>query len=218
MKPFTIQGFAAGCKAAMAGAEDSQLAAKRYLEQTLADNDADEIIEKLQAAVPPGAGIGEMIVHASDELTMLFARVPPRFQSGIHNHTVFACIGQLEGEEVSTVFEPAADGQGLVAARTMSSRKGEVVDLPADVIHSIENPGDGYGMSLHIYGGDFGALMEKRSLWSANGHEERAFDFQALVGESIRTMKQSRNDRGLEALAEAIPAARPMIDNLPTAD
>jgi hypothetical protein len=31
-------------------------------------------------------------------------------------------------------------------------------------------------------------------------------------------MKQSRNDKGLEALAEAIPAARPMIDNLPAAD
>jgi len=218
MKAFTIQGFAAGCKAAMAEAENRQLAAKRYLEQALADNDASEIIEKLQAAVPPGAGIGEMIVHASDELTMLFARIPPRFQSGIHNHTVFACIGQLEGEEVSTVFEPDGEGQGLVAVRTFSSRKGEVVDLPADVIHSIENPGDGYGMSLHVYGGDFGALMDKRSLWSANGHEEKAFDFVALVGESVKTMKQSRNDRGLEALADAIPAARPMIDNLPATD
>ena len=212
MKEFTIEGFAEGCKAAMAGAEDRKLAAKRYLEQTLADNDAADIIEQLQAAVPPGAGIGEMIVHASDELTMLFARVPPRFQSGIHNHTVFACIGQLEGEEVSTIFEADEEDGGLRAVRTQSCRKGEVIDLPADVVHSIENPGDGYGMSLHIYGGDFGALMEKRSLWSANGHEEKAFSFEALVGESVSMMKQSRNDKGLEALAEAIPAARPMIE------
>jgi len=212
MQPFTIEGFAKGCKAAMQQAEDRAAAARRYLEQTLAENDAAEMIETLQAAVPPGAGIGEMIVHASDELTMLFARIPPRFQSGIHNHTVFACIGQLEGEEISTVFQPSADG-GLTVANTRASRKGDVVELPADVIHSIENPGDEYGMSLHIYGGDFGALMEKRSLWSANGHEEQPFTFEALVGESVKTMKQSRNDRGLEALAEAIPAAKPMIDN-----
>jgi predicted metal-dependent enzyme (double-stranded beta helix superfamily) len=198
----------------MTEAEDRQQAAKRYLEQTLAENDPAEMIETLQAAIPAGAGIGEMIVHASDELTMLFARVPPRFQSGIHNHTVFACIGQLEGEEVSTVFEPAENGDGLTAVHTQSSRAGEVVDLPADVIHSIENPGDGYGMSLHVYGGDFGALMERRSLWSANGHDEQAFSFEALVGESVKTMKQSRNERGLEALAEAIPAAKPMIDSL----
>ncbi len=212
MKSFTIEGFAAGCKAAMNQAEDRAAAARRYLEQTLAENDAAEMIATLQAAVPPGASIGEMIVHASDELTMLFARVPPRFQSGIHNHTVFACIGQLEGEEVSTIFQPSEDG-GLTAVNTRACRNGEVIDLPADVIHSIENPGDGYGMSLHIYGGDFGALMDKRSLWSANGHEEQPFTFEALVGESVRTMKQSRNQRGLEALAEAIPAARPMIDN-----
>jgi len=212
MKSFTIEGFAAGCKAAMNQAEDRAAAARRYLERTLAENDADEMIETLQAAVPPGAGIGEMIVHASDELTMLFARVPPRFQSGIHNHTVFACIGQLEGEEISTIFQPSEDG-GLTAVNTRACRKGEVIDLPADVIHSIENPGDGYGMSLHIYGGDFGALMDERSLWSANGNEEQPFTFEALVGESVRTMKQSRNQRGLEALAEAIPAARPMIDS-----
>jgi len=212
MKPFNIEDFAAGCKAAMNQAEDRAAAARRYLEQTLADNDAGEMIETLQAAIPPGASIGEMIVHASDELTMLFARVPPRFQSGIHNHTVFACIGQLEGEEVSTIFQPSEDG-GLTAVNTRACRKGEVIDLPADVIHSIENPGDGYGMSLHIYGGDFGALMDKRSLWSANGHEEQPFSFEALVGESVKTMKQSRNQRGLEALAVAIPAAKPMIDN-----
>jgi len=54
--------------------------------------------------------------------------------------------------------------------------------------------------------------MEKRSLWSANGHREQAFSFAALVGVSVRTMKQSPDDKGLEALAGAIPAARPLIE------
>lgn len=211
MNTFTIEGFAKDCKRAMAESENRSVAAQEFLQQTLDNNDAGFMIDTLQAAVPPGAGVGEMIVHASPELTMLFARIPPRFQSGIHNHTVFACIGQLQGEEVSTVFEPVESGEGLRALETRSSRKGEVVSLDADAIHSIENPNDDYGLSLHIYGGDFGALMPKRSLWSCDGHEEKSFSFETLVGESVKVMKQSDNEKGLEALVEAIPAAKPFV-------
>ena len=212
MNTFTIDGFASGCKAAMNKADNCPLAAKQFLEQTLRDNDPEAIIEVLQVALPSGASIGEMIVHASEELTMLFARVPPRFQSGIHNHTVFACIGQLRGEEVSTIFEPAEAGRGLQVTHTLTSRTGEVVDLPADVIHCIENPREDYSLSLHIYGGDFGALMDKRSLWSTNGHEKMAFNFQDLLAESVKTMKKSGNNKGLEALVEAIPSAKNLVE------
>lgn len=212
MNTFTIETFAIGCKTAMAGSQDRQAAAKHYLQKTLSENDPGIIVNALQAAVPEGASVGEMIVHASDELTMLFARVPPCFQSGIHNHTVFACIGQLTGEEVSTVFEEEPDTGDLKPIQHVTTRVGEVADLPADVIHSIENPRDEFSLSLHIYGGDFGALMEKRSLWSSTGHQEMPFSFEGLVGESIKTMKQSQNDKGLEALAEAVPAVKPLIN------
>ena len=229
MGSFTIEGFAAGCKQAMATAGAStagasvgastvasvaarQPAARAYLEKTMAENDPADIIAVLDAAIPEGADIGEMIVHASPELTMLYARVPPRFQSGIHNHTVFACIGQLAGGEIGVAYERDPDGGGLRVKKQVSIKAGEVASLPADAIHHIENPNQTTGSALHIYGGDFGAVMDQRSLWTTDGHAEIPFNFQALLGESIKAMKASGNQAGLDALVEAIPAVKPLVE------
>lgn len=211
MKKFSIEGFAAACKQAMADSNDRQQAASQLLEQTLADNNAQEIIQTLEAAIPPDADIGEMIVHQSPELTMLYARVPARFQSGIHNHTVFACIGQLSGSEKSTVYKPTDEGK-LEVTNTLTSRVGEVVSLPEDAIHHIENPNDATSASLHIYGGDFGAIMDERSLWSYDNHQETAFNFQGLVKESVKGMKMNQNEAGLNALVKAIPSVKPLVE------
>lgn len=213
MKTFSIDGFAQGCKRAMAGAEDASVAARAYLESALAQHDAAEIVAALEAAIPAGASVGEMIVHQSPELTMLYARVPAHFRSGIHNHTVFACIGQLEGEERSTIYEPTEDGS-LREVETLRVEAGEVMGLPADAVHHIENPNDGVARSLHIYGGDFGALMERRSLWDEAQRREGPFSFEGLVKQSAIAMKRTGNERGLEALGEAIPAIAPMLAQL----
>jgi len=212
MGNFTIEGFAKGCKQAMANSEDRQIAARAYLEQTLRENDLMDIVNTLDAAIPNWADIGEMIVHTSPELTMLYGRVPPRFQSGIHNHTVFACIGQLIGAEVNTIYEKSDDGRGLriVSAKTVNA--GEVLSLPEDAIHHIENPNNQTGSALHIYGGDFRAVMNERSLWDFEDHEEMSFSFQDLLKESVKGMKLNRNKLGLEALVKAIPSVRTMID------
>ena len=220
MEKFTIHGFAEGCKQAMAGAgagagadaADRQRAARAFLETTMAENEPADIIAVLDAAIPEGADIGEMIVHASPELTMLYARVPPRFQSGIHNHTLFACIGQLAGSETGVAYERNPDGGGLRVKKQVSIKAGEVASLPADAIHHIENPNETTGSALHIYGGDFGAVMEQRSLWTADGQAEIPFTFQALLAESVKAMKASGNQAGLDALVEAIPAVRPMVE------
>lgn len=212
MKQFSIEGFAAECKQAMANSNDRREAVSRLLEQTLAENDSREIISTLEAAIPPDANIGEMIVHTSPELTMLYARVPARFQSGIHNHTVFACIGQLSGAEVSTVYKQSENGQGLRPVQTLTSREGEVVSLPGDAIHHIENPNNTTSASLHIYGGDFSAIMEERSLWSYDNHEETTFSFQGLVKESVKGMKMNHNQAGLDAVVKAIPSLKPLVE------
>ncbi|MGD8573177.1 MAG: cysteine dioxygenase family protein [Gammaproteobacteria bacterium] len=212
MASFSIDAFAKGCKAAMAGAENREQAAKQFLEQTLIDNNPREIVAILDAAIPKDADIGEMIVHNSPELTLLYARVPPRFQSGIHNHTVFACIGQLIGSEVSTLYSRTEDGKGLTTAGTLRSNVGEVVSLSEDAIHHIENPHNETAHSLHIYGGDFNAVMDERSLWDFDNHEEKSFNFQELIKESIKGMKRNQNQTGLDEIAKAIPATKPLVD------
>jgi predicted metal-dependent enzyme (double-stranded beta helix superfamily) len=212
MANFSIEGFAKGCKEAMAGAENRELAARQFLEQALKENDPMDIVNILNAAIPKGADIGEMIVHTSPELTMLYARVPPRFQSGIHNHTVFACIGQLIGSEVSTVYAKTSDGKGLTVSGSLTSNTGEVVSLPEDAIHHIENPNTETGHSLHLYGGDFNAVMEERSLWGFDDFEEKAFSFQGLIQESIKGMKLSHNQTGLSEIVKAIPATKPLVE------
>lgn len=213
METFSIEAFATTCKRAMAEAEDPRAAARRCLEDAIERHGPAEIIAALEAAIPPLASIGELIVHASPELTMLYGMIPPRFQSGIHDHTVCACIGQLEGEEVNHIFEPSEDGS-LKQVRSVTVRPGEVLELDRDVIHCIENPGTEVAHALHLYAGDFGAIAERRSLWSWEGHERRPFSFPALLGESATAMHRSGNREGLAALAEAMPASRALIDTL----
>lgn len=212
MAKFSIEAFAKDCKTAMADSDNRELAAKRFLAQTLKNNNPQEIIDTLNAAIPEGADLGEMIVHTSPELTMLYARVPARFQSGIHNHTVFACIGQLYGSEVSTLYNKTSDGTGLTKAGTLTANSGEVISLSEDAIHHIENPNNETAHSLHIYGGDFYAVMDERSLWDYDNHEEKSFNFQELIKESIKGMKRNQNQTGLQEIVKAIPATKPLVE------
>lgn len=210
MTNFDIETFATECKRAMADADDPMNAAADLLRRTIAEDPA-AVIEVLEAAIPADATIGEMIVHRSPELTMLYARIPARFQSGIHDHTMFACIGQLRGEEHNVVFEKNDEG-ALEVARERTVNVGDVLTLPPDAIHSIENPGKEAASSLHLYGGDLAGKAEERALYTTADKQAVAFSFEALVAESIKRMKQDSNDDGLSALAEAIPATKPLID------
>jgi len=210
MSPFSIDDFAATCKRAMATASDPQTAAAELLATAIATHGPEAIIEALEAAVPLGADIGELVVHASPELTMLFARGPAHFQSGIHNHTVFACVGQLRGEEKNTIY--ASDGDILRPVREQTGHLGTVVQLPADAIRAIANPGDETACSLHVYGGDLPGIAERRSLWDEHTREEKAFSFPALLKESVAAMRRSDNEAGLQAIMEAMPAARGLVE------
>ena len=211
MSPFTVDGFVKACKEAMSASGNPQQAARSLLLEMIEANDLEGLIATLEGAIPPGADIGEMVFHTSPELTLLYGRIPPRFQSGIHNHTVFACIAQLVGEEVNTIYERDPGAAGLQLVEQVRVRAGEVIDLPADVIHSIENPGQQGGSALHLYGGDFSAIMDRRSLWTSDTHEEQPFTFEALLRESARTMLRDGNRAGLDAMVRAIPASAPMV-------
>ena len=139
MSSFSIDTFATEVKAAMnkADADKSNInarqhAATQYFKQTLEKYGTEEIKARLNEAIPAGADIGEMMMHTSDQLTMIYARVPPYFMSAVHNHTLFACIGCLEGKEDNTIYSlqngsvdlpPKIDSQFTITS-------GEVIELP----------------------------------------------------------------------------------------
>jgi predicted metal-dependent enzyme (double-stranded beta helix superfamily) len=214
MTHFDIPKLARELEQAMETAENPQAEVERYLRSIMAEHGAPAIVAALQAAIPEGASIGEMIIYRSPKLTLLYGRIPPHFRSAIHDHTVFASIAQLTGVETSVVYEDQDDGEGLKVARTMTGRPGDITSLPADAIHHIENPTDDFSSALHVYGGDFGAVMDDRSLWSHDGHDRGAFSFEKLLQQSVVAMKRTGNDQGLEGLVRAIPAAQAMVDAL----
>jgi len=213
MENFTIEGFAKACKKAMADTENRHAAAAEFLQKTLNENDLQHITDTLESAIPADADVGEMIVHNSPELTMMYVRVPARFQSGIHNHTVFACIGQLYGREKNVIYKRSANGKDLAIDRDAEVNVGEVFSLTEDAIHHIENPSTKTSGALHIYGGDFKAIMDERSLWDYDDYSEKAFNFEGLISQSIKGMKRNHNHTGLDGLVKAIPAAKTLIEN-----
>jgi predicted metal-dependent enzyme (double-stranded beta helix superfamily) len=207
---FDIDTFAANCETAMAENPDRKKeVAAEMLRELIAGGDPQRIIDALEAAVPPGASIGELVVYRSSALTMLYARLPPRFQSAVHNHTIFACIGPLRGNEKNTQFEALPSG-GLRVAEEVTVEPGEVLALDPDAVHCVENPAAEVAASLHLYGGDLPGVAEERSLWSAE-QKRKDFSFPELLRESIGTMRASGNDVGVDAVLEAMPAARKML-------
>lgn len=97
---FTVDGFTRDAKAAIRSAEtvkDQQLAVKALMMKVYAENDTDTIVDRLNEAVPPGASLAEMILFADDDVTLLWGQVPPRFQSAVHNHTIWANIQPIIG-------------------------------------------------------------------------------------------------------------------------
>ena len=68
--------------------------------------------------------------------------------------------------------------------------------------------------ALHLYAGDFGAIADRRSLWSWDDHERKAFSFPELLKESATAMHQSGNRAGLDALVTSIPASKALVDTL----
>ena len=93
-------------------------------------------------------------------------RVMPGHYSRPHNHTTWAVVGAVEGDEVNQFFQRTDDGSTPGKAtvefeREVVVRPGTGVMLLADDIHSIENQGDVPTMHLHMYGRSLETLTDR---------------------------------------------------------
>jgi predicted metal-dependent enzyme (double-stranded beta helix superfamily) len=84
----------------------------------------------------------------------------------IHDHTVWGMVGVLEGKERCEEFSPLLEPGGpLVRGQVHELSPGDidVVSPTIGDIHRVSNAlDDGVSVSIHVYGGDIGAIERSR--------------------------------------------------------
>ena len=112
-----------------------------------------------------------VIVHRSDELTILGLDVAAGFVSAPHDHRLWAVVGIYQGAEDNVFYRREPDGIRETGRAVLG--EGECLALPADAVHRIANSGAGTMRGLHVYGGDLFATA--RSEWDDVTGEESPF-------------------------------------------
>lgn len=83
----------------------------------------------------------------------------PGQKTPVHNHTVWGLVGQLRGSECSQAFVPGSGGR-LEPGDIEELRPGDVTAVSPDIgdVHEVSNAGQETAVSIHVYGGNIGAI------------------------------------------------------------
>lgn len=107
----------------------------------------------------PVQGFGVHVLHekADHSLAVLAVCWLPHRGAPPHDHGTWAVVAAVDGPERNEFFERADDRSrpGYAELRKVGEKvfqAGEVVGMPAGVIHSIWNDTEATTLSLHIYG------------------------------------------------------------------
>ncbi len=87
----------------------------------------------------------------------------PGQRTPVHNHTVWGLVGQVRGTEQSEEYE-LRDGLPVWSGKTHTMVRGEV-DAVSPTIgdwHRVTNTSDDVSISIHVYGGNVGALHRRK--------------------------------------------------------
>jgi len=114
----------------------------------------------------------EVLLHASENLTIYHITLSPGLQYPAHNHLMDALIGIYRGGETNFIFPVAADE--LQAPQRHDVVAPAVVHLPSDAVHSVANTGSARSGALHVYLGDL--PRTRRQLWSLPTRRAEPFD------------------------------------------
>jgi predicted metal-dependent enzyme (double-stranded beta helix superfamily) len=88
----------------------------------------------------------------------------------IHDHTVWGLIGVLRGAELEQPYSQASDGRWLPqgVTRNLSTRQVHAVSPRIGDVHRVSNAlADQASISIHVYGGNIGAV--RRSVYLEDG-------------------------------------------------
>lgn len=176
---FDKNRFIEDCVAAVG---EGQAAIRELVAAAVADSAA--VIAELGA--PQHAGINPL--YRSPELTIINFVWAPCMSLMPHNHQMFSVVGIYAGRE-DNVFWRRTDS-AIEAAGAKSLGCGEVATLGRDIIHSVLNPIGKMTCALHVYGGDFFAPAEPRSLWDHETLRESPWDV-----DQVKTLFREAEER-----------------------
>ncbi len=174
---FDTERFIEDCRSANASGGDAQANIKELLARELSDRDS-----VLTGLGPPTKG-GLKALYRSRELTILNIVWSPLMQLLPHDHNMWALIGIYTGREDNIFW--LRDGARLSAVDAAAISAGDVVPLPSDVIHSVNNPIEKLTGAIHVYGGDFFAVH--RSEWDPETLTERDWS----IADAVRNFERS---------------------------
>ena len=168
---FDVAAFVDDCVRTNDGTAEAQAAIREVLARALAD----------PAAVLAGVGEpqrgGLQALHRSAGLTILNIVWAPWMQLHPHDHNMWALIGIYTGRE-DNIFWERRDAR-VAATHAAAIGRGDVIALPADVIHSVANPIGKLTGAIHIYGGDF--FAHGRTEWEPESLAPRPWSIQGAV-------------------------------------
>jgi predicted metal-dependent enzyme (double-stranded beta helix superfamily) len=117
------------------------------------------------------ASTGPVVVHRSDELTVIGLDVAAGFVSPVHDHRLWAVVGVFVGAEDNVFYRRTAHGVEETGRAVLAT--GGCLALPADAVHRIANSGGDTMRAVHVYGGDLFATA--RSQWDDDTGDELPF-------------------------------------------
>lgn len=89
----------------------------------------------------------------------------PGAETPVHDHQVWGLVGILRGSETSQrfVLDPASGAIAQGSRATLGPGEVEVLSPAEGDIHQVANAlGDGNSISIHVYGGNIGAMRRRR--------------------------------------------------------
>jgi predicted metal-dependent enzyme (double-stranded beta helix superfamily) len=117
------------------------------------------------ALVPQGA-FKQYMLYREDgvDFSVLSVAWAPRQKAIAHDHTMWGMFGQLRGAESSRIYDMPIAGQPMTIRSEVLLRPGDTACISPALgdIHDVENVDDGVSVSIHVYGGDLEAVLDRR--------------------------------------------------------
>ena len=110
------------------------------------------------------AGYRQFLLHADplERFSVVSFVWGPGQNTPVHDHGVWGLVGVLRGVELSTAYTIDADG-AVRAAEQERLLPGEVTAVSPRIgdVHRVSNGAAGTSVSIHVYGGNIGAVRRR---------------------------------------------------------